>query len=48
MAIALVVFVEKVLPQGVAFGRALGVALIAAGAIIVARPDLTMLLLGGM
>jgi predicted metal-binding membrane protein len=40
--IALVVFVEKVLPQGVAFGRAVGVALVVAAA-VVAGPILAQL-----
>lgn len=39
-AIAAVVFIEKVLPRGPALGRGMGVALLAAAAVIIARPDL--------
>jgi predicted metal-binding membrane protein len=38
--IALVVLVEKVRPEGVAFGRIAGALLIAAGVIVLARPEL--------
>jgi predicted metal-binding membrane protein len=40
VAIALVVFVEKVLPQGASFGRIAGGALVAAALLVLARPDL--------
>ena len=45
--IALTVFVEKVLPHGVAFGRAMGVALIAGAAIVAAWPGIVNALAGG-
>jgi predicted metal-binding membrane protein len=38
--IALVVLIEKVRPEGVAFGRIAGAALIAAAVIVLARPEL--------
>jgi predicted metal-binding membrane protein len=38
--VALVVLVEKVRPEGVAFGRIAGASLIAAGVIVLARPEL--------
>lgn len=40
VGIAAVVLIEKVLPQGVVFGRALGVLLIAAAIVVFIRPDL--------
>jgi predicted metal-binding membrane protein len=48
VGIALVVLVEKVVPQGVAFGRIAGVLLIVAGAIVFVRPDLAMSVGGPM
>ena len=48
VGIALVVLVEKVVPQGVAFGRITGALLIVAGAIAVVRPDLAMSVGGPM
>jgi predicted metal-binding membrane protein len=47
-AIALVVFVEKVLPRGEVLGRGAGVALVAAAAAVFARPDLAHLIGTGM
>jgi predicted metal-binding membrane protein len=46
--IALVVLVEKVRPEGVAFGRIAGAVLIAAAAIVFARPELAMSVGGPM
>lgn len=46
--IAAVVFVEKVLSRGPVFSRALGVALIASGALVAARPEIAMLLPSAM
>lgn len=40
LAIASAVFIEKVTPRGVAFGRALGVVLIVAAAVVAMRPEL--------
>jgi predicted metal-binding membrane protein len=48
VGIALVVLVEKVVPQGVAFGRIAGAVLIIAGAIVFVRPDLAMSVGGSM
>ena len=45
--VALAVFVEKVLPHGVAFGRAMGVALMAGAAIVAAWPGIVNVLAGG-
>ena len=42
VGIALVVLVEKVRPDGIAFGRIAGALLIAAAVIVFARPDLAM------
>jgi predicted metal-binding membrane protein len=42
------VLVEKVVPQGVAFGRIAGALLIVAGAIVLLRPDLAMSVGGPM
>ena len=42
VGIALVVLVEKVRPEGIAFGRIAGALLIAAAMIVFARPDLAM------
>ncbi len=44
LIIASVVFIEKVAPRGVGFGRALGVGLIVAAAVVAIRPELA----GGM
>ncbi|MGH8734119.1 MAG: DUF2182 domain-containing protein [Burkholderiales bacterium] len=41
-AVAALVFAEKVLPRGALVGRAAGFALIAAGILVLARPDLAM------
>ena len=46
--IAFVVFVEKVAPQGVAFGRVTGAALVAASLVVLARPEIAIDLSGGM
>lgn len=46
--IGLVVFVEKVVPSGVAFGRVIGVLLILAGNVLLVRPDLADLMPGAM
>lgn len=46
--IGLVVFVEKVVPNGVAFGRVIGVLLMLAGIVVFVRPDLAALLPGAM
>ena len=48
VGIALVVLVEKLVPQGVAFGRIAGALLIVAGAIVLIRPDLAMSVGGSM
>jgi predicted metal-binding membrane protein len=48
VGIALVVLVEKVRPEGVAFGRIAGALLIAAGAIVLVRPELAMSIGGPM
>jgi predicted metal-binding membrane protein len=48
VGIALVVLIEKVRPEGVAFGRIAGVLLIAAGVIVLARPELAMSVGGPM
>ena len=40
VVIAAAVFVEKVVPQGVAFGRVMGIALIALAALVLIRPEL--------
>jgi predicted metal-binding membrane protein len=48
VGIALVVLVEKVRPEGVAFGRIAGVLLIAAGAIVLVRPELALSVGGPM
>lgn len=42
IAIAVLVLAEKVLPRGPLLGRATGLALVAAGIILLARPDLAM------
>ena len=42
VGIALVVLVEKVRPEGIAFGRIAGALLIAAAVIVFARPDLAL------
>jgi predicted metal-binding membrane protein len=47
-AIALVVLVEKLLPQGVAFGRVTGAALVVASLVVLARPEIAADLIGGM
>ncbi len=46
--IALVVFVEKVLPRGLVFGRAIGAVLIAGAALVVAQPEIAQSLAGKM
>lgn len=46
--IALVVFVEKVVPQGVTFGRVVGVALIAGAVLVAVRPEIARSLAGNM
>jgi predicted metal-binding membrane protein len=46
--IALVVLVEKVRPEGVAFGRVAGGLLIVAAIVVLARPDLAMSIGGPM
>ena len=46
--IALVVLVEKLRPEGVAFGRIAGASLIAAAVIVLARPELAMSIGGPM
>jgi predicted metal-binding membrane protein len=48
VAIAALVFVEKVFPRGVAIGRITGAALVVASLVLFARPDLAMDLTGGM
>jgi len=47
VAIALVVFAEKLLPPGRAFGRGIGLALLAGAALLVLRPDLVPFLAQG-
>jgi predicted metal-binding membrane protein len=44
--IAVAVFVEKVLPGGVAFGRVIGIVLIAGAAVIAIRPEIAQSLAG--
>jgi predicted metal-binding membrane protein len=46
--IALVVFVEKVLPRGLVFGRAIGAALIAGAVLVLAQPEIAQSLAGKM
>jgi predicted metal-binding membrane protein len=46
--IALVVFVEKVLPRGLVFGRAIGAALIGGAALVAAQPEIAQSLAGKM
>ena len=46
--IAVVVFVEKVLPRGVAFGRVIGTALIAGAVLVAVRPEIAQSLAGKM
>jgi len=46
--IALVVFVEKVLPRGLVFGRAIGATLIAGAALVAAQPEIAQFLAGKM
>src|SRR5256886_6527560 len=48
VGIALVVLVEKVRPEGVAFGRVTGAALVAASFVVLARPELAIEMNGGM
>ena len=48
VGIALVVLVEKVVPQGVAFGRIAGALLIVAGLVVLVRPELAMSVGGPM
>jgi predicted metal-binding membrane protein len=48
VGIALVVLVEKVVPQGVAFGRIAGALLVAAAVIVFLRPELAMSVGGSM
>ena len=48
VGIAVVVLIEKVRPEGVAFGRIAGALLIVAGVIVFARPDLAMSVGGSM
>ena len=47
VGIALVVFAEKLLPPGRAFGRGIGLALLAGAALLVLRPDLVPFLAQG-
>ena len=47
VAIALVVFAEKLLPRGRVFGRGIGLALLAGAALLVLRPDLVPFLVNG-
>jgi len=47
VAIALVVFAEKLLPRGRAFSRGIGFALLAGAALLVLRPDLVPFLAQG-
>jgi predicted metal-binding membrane protein len=46
--IAFVVFVEKVLPRGLVFGRAIGAALIGGAALVAAQPEIAQSLAGNM
>ena len=46
--IALVVFVEKVWPRGLVFGRAIGAALIGGAALVAAQPEIAQSLAGKM
>jgi predicted metal-binding membrane protein len=46
--IAVAVFVEKVLPRGVAFGRLMGIGLVAGALLVVARPEIAQFLSGKM
>jgi predicted metal-binding membrane protein len=46
--IAFVVFVEKVLPRGLVFGRAIGAALIGGAALVAAQPEIAQSLAGKM
>jgi predicted metal-binding membrane protein len=46
--IALVVFVEKVRPEGVAFGRIAGGLMIVAAVVVLVRPELAMSVGGPM
>ena len=46
--IALVVFVEKVWPRGVAFGRVIGAALVAGAVLVAARPEIAQSLTSKM
>ena len=46
--IAAAVFVEKVLPRGLVFGRVMGTALIAGAAVVAARPEIAHSLAGKM
>ena len=48
LLIAVVVFVEKLLPRGEWTARALGAALIALGIAVAVQPNLAILLRGGM
>jgi predicted metal-binding membrane protein len=48
VGIALVVLIEKVRPEGVAFGRIAGVLLIVAGVVVLVRPELAMSVGGPM
>jgi predicted metal-binding membrane protein len=46
--IALVVFVEKVLPRGLVFGRAIGATLIGGAVLVAAQPEIAQSLAGKM
>ena len=46
--IAVAVFVEKVLPRGVAFGRLMGAGLVAGALLVVVRPEIAQFLSGKM
>jgi predicted metal-binding membrane protein len=46
--IAVAVFVEKVMPRGVAFGRLIGVFLIAGAVLVALRPEIAQSLAGKM
>ena len=46
--IAVAVFVEKVLPRGLVFGRVLGIALVAGAVLVAARPEIAQSLAGKM
>lgn len=48
VAVAALVFVEKVLPRGPLIGRGVGVALMTAAVVVLARPELAMMLTPGM